>query len=210
MSFMEALHEMPVIAVIRASTANDYPRIILALVAGGIRAVEVTLTTPGTLEVLADLRAGLPEEVYVGVGTVRSARDARIAMENGADFLVSPHTDREIVSAARERDVPVFPGALTPTEVNLALQSGATAVKLFPAGATTPELAKQLLGPFPELSFLPSGGISLEDVAPWLSAGALAVCVGGPLVGTAGTPADEITRRARLYAHAVAAVREAA
>lgn len=196
---LASLARAPIIAVIRARAAADYAPIIHALVAGGVRAVEVTLTTPGTLDILGRLRARVGADVTVGVGTIRTVADAQHAIEEGAEFLVSPHVDTEIVHLAVAASVPVFPGAFTPTEVNAALQAGATAVKIFPASQTSPSMAGQLRGPFPELKFLPSGGIGLDDVQPWLLAGASAVCVGSPLVGAPGTEPREITARAEAY-----------
>ena len=205
MDVVKQLTRLPLMAVIRAESVAGYRRIVPALIDGGVRTIELTMTTPGTLDALPELAASLPDDAVIGVGTIRSVVDALTALERGAQFLVSPHTDRAIIAAGHSRGVSVFPGALTPTEVNSALTAGATAVKLFPAGATSPSLARQLLGPFPELSFMPSGGIGLDDVQPWLAAGAVAVCVGGPLVGAADTTAADITERARQYVRITAA-----
>jgi 2-dehydro-3-deoxyphosphogluconate aldolase/(4S)-4-hydroxy-2-oxoglutarate aldolase len=210
MSVTEALHRLPLIAVIRAGNAAEYNRIVPALIEGGVRTIELTMTTPGTPGTLRALRRDLPDDAQLGVGTVRTVDQVLSLIELGADFIVSPHTDRAIIASARTRNVPVYPGALTPTEINLALAAGATAVKLFPAGATSPALATQLLGPFPELQFMPSGGIGIDDVAPWLSAGATAVCVGGPLVGTSDTATADIIDRARRYVDAATGARQAA
>ena len=203
--FLNSLARTPIIAVIRARTAEDYAPIIDALVAGGVRTIEVTLTTPGTLQILGRLRDRVGGAATVGVGTIRTTSDAQRAIEEGAEFLVSPHVDPEIVRLAVTASVPVFPGAFTPTEVSAALRAGATAVKIFPASQTSPSMAGQLRGPFPELEFLPSGGIGLDDVRPWLLAGASAVCVGSPLIGAPGTEPDEITARAKAY---IAAARQ--
>ncbi|MFC9918148.1 bifunctional 4-hydroxy-2-oxoglutarate aldolase/2-dehydro-3-deoxy-phosphogluconate aldolase [Agromyces binzhouensis] len=209
MRVTEALRALPLIAVIRADRAAEYQRIVPALIAGGVRTIELTMTTPGTLDMMPELQDELPDDAKLGVGTVRSVDQALSAIERGADFIVSPHIDRAIVAAARTRKIPVYPGALTPTEINLALTAGATAVKLFPAGATSPALAKQLLGPFPELEFMPSGGIGLEDVSPWLAAGAAAVCVGGPLVGGSDSSTADIIDRARRYVDVATEARQA-
>jgi len=183
-----AIVDVPVVAVIRAPRADAYEAIIAPLVEGGIRAVELTLTTPGTLEALPRLRETLPRELALGVGTVRSVRDLTQAADHGADFIVSPHTDPASIAAALEAGVPIIPGAATATEVHTALTAGATAIKLFPASLVTPGIAKQLLGPFPELVFMPSGGVELADVPAWFAAGAVAVSAGGPLVGDTSDP----------------------
>jgi len=200
----------PVIAVLRTSHARQCAPIVEALIAGGVRSIELTLTTEGVFEELAGLRARFAGSAEIGVGTVTDAHDAQQALDAGADYLVTPVTAPEVIRAAVDRGVPVFPGAYSPTEMHTAWSLGATAVKLFPASVVGPGYIGQLRGPFPDLPIIPSGGVSIQDAPKWIEAGALAVSLGGPLLGDAfkGGDLTALTERAaevtRLVAHAQA------
>ncbi|MCX7523169.1 bifunctional 4-hydroxy-2-oxoglutarate aldolase/2-dehydro-3-deoxy-phosphogluconate aldolase [Microbacterium sp. STN6] len=198
----ELLRANPVIAVLRASDPHDYDRVIDVLADNGVRSVELTLSTPGTLEHLPTL-AGR-EGVEIGIGTVTTVDQARQAIDGGAAYLVTPVTRLEIIRVALEADVPVYPGGLTPTELFSAWEAGATAVKIFPAETVGPQYGSHLRGPFPDLQFVPSGGIGLEDIPRWLGAGAVAVSMGGPLIGDAlkGGSLDALASRARRVVEA--------
>lgn len=178
------LAEFGLVVVLRASDARRYDAVIETLLANGIRAIELTLTTPGTLGALQDLAERYPSAVF-GLGTVTSVADARESIAQGARYLVTPALDLAVIAAARLAGVPVYPGALTPTEIYAAWKAGASAVKIFPAQTVGPQYGRQLLGPFPDLLFVPSGGIGIEEVPAWLGAGASAVSIGGPLIGDA-------------------------
>ena len=188
----------PIIAVLRARDHEAYDPVIAALISGGIRSIELTLTTPGTLDALPELRRRHPGAV-IGIGTVTTRADAETAIERGAAYLVTPVVDTGVIAAARDAVLPVYPGALTPTEVLAAWRAGASAVKIFPAGTVGPGYAGHLRGPFPDLRFIPSGGVSLDDIPAWLRAGASAVSLGGPLLGDAlaGGSLDALTQRCR-------------
>ena len=191
----------PIIAVLRASHADRYLPVIETLAANGIHSVELTMSTPGTLEAFADLRRQTAGEVKVGVGTVTTVEQARTAIEVGADYLVTPVTDVAVIETAVAADVPIYPGGLTPTELWQGWNAGATAVKLFPASTVGPGYIAHLRGPFPDIAVVPSGGISIDDAPAWLDAGATAVSVGGPLLGDAlkgGSLADLAARCRRL------------
>ena len=200
----DALLRCPVIPVLRADAAGDYDAVIEVLLESGLSTVEITLTTPGTLE-------GLPALVRrwgsaVGVGTVTSVEQALRVIDAGGGYIVTPVARPEIVRAAVAEGVPVFPGALTPTEVLSVWEAGATAVKIFPAESVGPRYAGLLRGPFPDLAFIPSGGVALDQVTDWLRAGAAAVSMGGPLVGDAfrgGSP-QALRDRVRRVLDAVA------
>jgi 2-dehydro-3-deoxyphosphogluconate aldolase/(4S)-4-hydroxy-2-oxoglutarate aldolase len=153
----------------------------------GIHSIELTLSTPGTIEGFKKLRSAVPDDIDIGVGTVTSVVHALAALEAGADFLVTPVTDTAIVEACAAAGVPVYPGGLTPTELHASWAVGATAVKLFPASTVGPSYIRQLKGPFPGIQVVPSGGIGIEDIGRWMAAGALAVSLGGPLIGDAFT-----------------------
>jgi 2-dehydro-3-deoxyphosphogluconate aldolase / (4S)-4-hydroxy-2-oxoglutarate aldolase len=161
----------------------------------------VTAETPGAIEAVRQAAdAGAP----VGAGTIRSVEEARSFAEAGAAFLVSPGTDPDVVRTAVDLGVPAVPGALSPTEITAALAAGATAVKLFPAGLGGPAYLRALRGPFPDVRFVPTGGIELEDVRGWIDAGAACVGLGSALVGAAPARTErelaELTDRARRAA----------
>ncbi|HEU4349484.1 MAG TPA: bifunctional 4-hydroxy-2-oxoglutarate aldolase/2-dehydro-3-deoxy-phosphogluconate aldolase [Actinoplanes sp.] len=192
-------------AVLRASTADGFAAVADVLVASGITAIEVTLTSRGAVDAVAGLRRQLPPGAVVGAGTVLTADDAKAAVDVGAQFLVSPIHDPSL----GEFGVPFYPGGLTPTEIFQAARGGAPLVKLFPAATVGPRYVKDLHGPLPGVRIMPTGGIDLGDVANWLTAGASAVGLGGPLIGDAasGGSLTALADRARRAADAVAFAR---
>ena len=173
------------IVVVRAADAADYDRVLDALIGAGIRSVELTLTTPGTVDRLPKLLAQFGDAADIGIGTVTDGRQLTAAVDAGAHYLVTPITDPDLVDAANRSGVPIVPGGLTPTELFAAWRAGAAAVKIFPAGQVGPGYLNDLRGPFPDIAAVPSGGVDLEGAAAWLRAGAAAVSVGGPLLGDA-------------------------
>lgn len=193
------LRSNPVIAVLRASAPEDYDAVIEVLVENGVRSIELTLSTPGTLEYLPGLVARLGSAAEIGIGTVTSTAQARRAIEGGAAYLVTPVVRPEVIAVAVHAGVPIYPGGLTPTELFTAWEAGASAVKVFPAETVGPQFGGHLRGPFPEIEFVPSGGVALDDIEAWLQAGAVAVSLGGPLVGDAlkGGSLDALAERAR-------------
>lgn len=204
-----ALSANPVIAVLRAPHANDYAPVIDALLTGGIRSIELTLSTQGTFDALPDLSRHFGKDADIGVGTVTTPQETHRALDSGAAFLVSPAMDMRFTSTCAERSVPVFPGGLTPSELLAGWQAGATAVKIFPASLVGPGYLSQLRGPFPDIQVIPSGGIDAAGAAAWIKAGALAVSLGGPLLqdAFAGGSLSELTRRAHQVTALVAAAR---
>lgn len=193
------LRENPVIAVLRASDPGDYDAVVDVLVENGVRSIELTLSTPGTLEHLPALLERIGDGAEVGIGTITTAEQATRAIENGAHYLVTPIVNTDVIALAVSAGVPVYPGGLTPTELYSAWAAGASAVKVFPAETVGPQYGSHLRGPFPDIEFVPSGGIALDDIPAWLNAGALAVSLGGPLVGDAlkGGSLDALAERAR-------------
>ena len=209
----DALLASGVIAVVRLSDATNLRAATAALAAAGVGAVEITLTTPGALETIAELASdeGL-KGCMIGAGTVLDVKAAREVIARGARFVVSPTFDRFVVRYCNDHHVPCLPGALTPTELLAASRAGAAAVKLFPASAVGPRYLQEVLAPLPFLRVVPSGGVSLENAGEWIRAGAAAVSVGSALVSS-GAVRDaawpELTRRARALVDAVAAARAA-
>jgi 2-dehydro-3-deoxyphosphogluconate aldolase/(4S)-4-hydroxy-2-oxoglutarate aldolase len=187
------------VAVLRAGHASDYAPVIEALQRGGVLSIELTLSTPGVWEELPLLRERFGGSLEIGVGTVTEAEDAETALDLGAAYIVTPVTDPGVIEACIRRGVPVYPGGLTPTELHTGWKLGATAVKVFPASTVGAGYVSQLRGPFPDIEVIPSGGVTIEDVPAWIRAGALAVSLGGPLLGDAfkGGDLQGLTARAR-------------
>jgi 2-dehydro-3-deoxyphosphogluconate aldolase / (4S)-4-hydroxy-2-oxoglutarate aldolase len=205
-AFLERLAAVPVVAILRAANAERFLEVGRVLYEGGVRAIEVTLTSEGALEAFGRLREELPGDAVLGVGTVRSAGDAELALEAGATYLVAPDFRDEVVAFAVGRDLPVVPGALTPTEVVAAWGAGATAVKVFPVSAVGGvAYVKAVRAPLPEVPLLPTGGVGIDDIGAYLDAGAVAVGVGSPLVGDAGAPGGDLRELAERARRAVAA-----
>jgi 2-dehydro-3-deoxyphosphogluconate aldolase / (4S)-4-hydroxy-2-oxoglutarate aldolase len=174
--------EVGLIPVVRASSAAEGKFAAEAVSRGGLPIVEITMTVPGAVEVIAELVQDLPE-VLVGAGTVLDAKMARRCLDAGAAFLVSPGLDLATVKLARKETVLMMAGALTPTEVMSAWKAGADFVKIFPcAQVGGPAYIKALKGPFPQVPMVPTGGVSLETAADFLAAGAAALGVGGELI----------------------------
>jgi 2-dehydro-3-deoxyphosphogluconate aldolase/(4S)-4-hydroxy-2-oxoglutarate aldolase len=186
-----------VVAVLRAQSAEDYLPVIENLAEAGIRCIELTLTTPGTIAGFGRLRAAIPATVELGIGTVTNTTKAESALAAGADFLVTPTANENIINLSAAAGVPIYPGALTPTEVLNNWEAGATAVKVFPAGTVGPDYFRQLRGPFPDIDLMPSGGVNLDDIPAWVAAGAVAVSLGGPLLGDAFAGGDPARLRER-------------
>jgi 2-dehydro-3-deoxyphosphogluconate aldolase/(4S)-4-hydroxy-2-oxoglutarate aldolase len=196
--------ESRAIAIGRRIPADGAPRVAAALVAGGVRAMELTLNEPeadalAAIAVLARIADDLG--ALVGAGTVLSTDAARRAVDAGARFIVSPHCDPELVAWCAAQGVPCFPGALSPTEILAAWSAGASAVKLFPASAVGPGYLAQIAGPFPDIPLVPTGGVSAATAREWMAAGAVALGMGGWLIGD-GEPAG-VTERARLVRAAI-------
>jgi 2-dehydro-3-deoxyphosphogluconate aldolase/(4S)-4-hydroxy-2-oxoglutarate aldolase len=196
------------IAVVRLHDAEAAVMASDAVHAGGVSAIEVTLTTPGALRVIERLSAR--EGMLVGAGSVLDADAARDAIAAGARYLVSPVFFPGLVEIGHDADVPVLLGAFTPTEILAAHRAGADAVKVFPSDALGPAFIRGVLGPMPFLRLVPTGGVTPENVGDWLRAGAAAVGLGGALVDPGLVAAGDfaaLTERARRVADAVAAAR---
>ena len=200
-----------VIAVVRLPEAVDLQTLAQALSAGGVNAVEITLTTPGAVASLGELTAkgGVPG-CLVGAGTVLDEKAARDVIAAGARFVVSPTLEPGVIRCCRDRHVPCIPGALSPTELLAAWRAGASFVKLFPASAVGPRYVREVLAPLPSLRIIPSGGVSLETAGDWIRAGAAAISVGTALVSPPllrDGAWEQLTARARAYVDAVADAR---
>jgi len=174
-----------VIAVLRAPQVSALAPVCDVLVEEGILSLELTLTTPHLLDSLSGLADRYADNADVGVGTVLDTADASKAIDSGAQYLVTPTMNLSVIKLAVEHQIAVFPGGLTPTELGAGWDAGAAAVKIFPAQTVGAAYLKHLRGPFPDLEAIPSGGVDLGAAGEWLNAGAVAVSIGGPLLGDA-------------------------
>jgi 2-dehydro-3-deoxyphosphogluconate aldolase/(4S)-4-hydroxy-2-oxoglutarate aldolase len=171
------------IAIVRTDRETDLMRAAEALASGGIRAMEITLNTPGALEAIGLIRRTLSPALRVGAGTVLGAHDARAAREAGAEFLVTPTLQPETIAFCRAHGLPLACGCMTPTEALAAHRAGADFIKLFPADTLGPGYVRALLAPLPFLKVVPTGGVSLENLASYVEAGSAALALGSSLVG---------------------------
>lgn len=194
-----------VVAVLRTTHANEYAPVIESLIAGGVHFIELTLTTQGVFDLLPDILEAFGN-AQIGIGTVTTVGEAGHALDSGAQFLVTPTMNLPVIHMAVTRDAPVIPGGLTPTELHAGWNAGATAVKVFPASTVGPDYITQLRGPFPDIQLVPSGGISIEEAPRWITAGAQAVSLGGPLLRDAfsGGSLQQLRERASRVTNSVA------
>jgi len=197
MNLVETLQAHRLLAIVRGKDHAAALRTVLTLAEEGIAAIEVSLTTADALAVIRQARAELGPDALVGAGTVRSAADAARAVDAGASYLVTP----ALVDGLEPYDVPVAMGALTPSEIEQALARGAAAIKLFPGSLGGPGYLRALRDPFPEVPFVPVGGVDAQAARDYLDRGAIAVGVGSPLVGDAadGGDLDQLRVRAAVF-----------
>jgi len=199
-----------VIAVVRAPRREQVLPLSEALIAGGVHAVEITLTTPDALRAIREVARALGQRALVGVGTVLQPEDCRAALEAGAEFVVTPIGRAELVALAHGADKPVMLGAYTPTEAQRAHEAGADFIKIFPADSLGPSYIQALRAPLPHLRLVPTGGVTLANLAQWLAAGCAAVGVGSALITREilrNEDWPELTRRAADYVRAARAAR---
>lgn len=195
----EALRDTAVVAILRGGRGERLDAVCDALLAAGVRCLEITTNTPRGFDAVRRL-SGVPGGAEVGVGTVRTSEQVERAAEAGASFVVAPGTDATVGRRAAELGLAWYPGALSPTEIERAWQLGATAVKVFPAAsAGGPGYLREVRAPLDDIPLLPTGGVRIEDIADYLAAGAVAVGLGGRLIGDAlvSDDADLAALRAR-------------
>jgi 2-dehydro-3-deoxyphosphogluconate aldolase/(4S)-4-hydroxy-2-oxoglutarate aldolase len=200
------------IPVIRAESSDIAMRAIDAIREGGISVLEITMTVPGAIRIIEEVARRFGADAIVGAGTVLDSETARACMLAGAQFIVSPALDLEMISCCRRYSIPVMPGAMTPTEVVTAWKAGADFVKVFPANAVGgPSYIKALKAPLPQIQLVPTGGVSLKTAADFIKAGAAALGVGTDLVDTSAIRAGDaklITGRARQFIEIVNSARQ--
>lgn len=194
------------VAVVRAADPDGLVEVVRALVEGGITVAEVTLTVPGAIEVIREARRQLGDRVLLGAGTILDPETARAAILAGAEFLVAPTVNLDVIRLARRYDKLVMPGAFTPTEILTAWEAGADVVKVFPAEILGPAFFKAMRGPLPQIKLMPTGGVDLNTATAFLQAGAVCLGVGSQLLDPKLIAARDyaaITARAAQYVQVV-------
>ena len=205
-AILDRILESGVVAVIRMPDAVRLVRIVEAIREGGVRAIEITMTTPHALEVIRQVADRMGHDADIGVGSVLDGKTVRQAVDAGARYVVSPIFKRDVIEAAHHRGVPVMPGAFSPTEIQTATELGADVIKVFPADAVGMAYFRALLAPMPHLKLMPTGGVSLTNAGDWIRAGAVAVGVGSALLdkqAIAEGDFEALTRNARTLCESV-------
>jgi len=207
---LDLIRTTGIIAIMRARSSDQLLAAAEAIHRGGVRVIEVTMTTPGALEVVRAATSRYGDELLFGAGTVIDATSAREAILAGAGFIVAPTLDLPTIALGNRYAIPVVPGIFTPTEALAATEAGAEMVKLFPAEVGGPKMIQALLAPLPQLQIIPVGGVDLLTAGPFIRAGAVALGVGSSLVNQKlleSGDMGELTKRARAFIDAVAAAR---
>jgi 2-dehydro-3-deoxyphosphogluconate aldolase/(4S)-4-hydroxy-2-oxoglutarate aldolase len=210
---VRAIQQLGIVAVIRMRDAAKLRAVVDALMDGGVRALEVTMSVPNAVELIRTLAPTMPDGFLLGAGTVTDAATAHAVIDAGARYIVSPVFRRDVITACQERGVAAAPGCFTPTEILDAHEAGADIVKVFPATALGPQYIKDVRAPLPQVRLMPTGGVTVENAGDWIRAGAVAVGVGSALVDTAAIDSGRfeiIADKARRIVANVAAARSAA
>lgn len=202
---LNRIHELGIVPVVRGKDVEEAIEYCKGLVEGGINVLEVTFTIPNAIDVFKKLQEVLPEDTLIGAGTVVDEITARLAILNGAKFIVSPAFDKDVAMLCNKYQIPYMPGCITPTEVLEALSYGVDVVKLFPGSLTGPSYIKAIHGPIPYVNIMPTGGVSLENLEEWFKAGVYAVGAGSNLVKGSQ---EEITQKSKQYLEKIRKVRK--
>src|SRR5881398_976457 len=197
------------VAVVRSPDSRQLVEVVRALADGGVTVAEITMTVPNALDVLRDVRRELGDRVLLGAGTVLDPETARAVLLAGAEYLVAPTVNVDVIRLCRRYDKLVMPGAFTPTEIVAAWEAGADIVKVFPAEVVGPAYFKALRGPLPQIRLMPTGGVDLTTAAAFLKAGACCLGIGSQLVEPAAVAARNFDRLRDLARQYVAIVQQA-
>ncbi len=171
-----------VVAVIRLADASKLVPVIEAVARGGVRCIEITMTVPNAIELIRQVSNTVSPDILIGAGTVTDAETARAVIDAGAQFVVSPILNPDVIAACKQADVYCAPGCFTPTEIFTAWKLGADVIKVFPATSLGPKYFKDIKGPFPQIPLMPTGGVSIDNAHEWIAAGAVAVGIGSDLL----------------------------
>ncbi|KAA3615263.1 MAG: bifunctional 4-hydroxy-2-oxoglutarate aldolase/2-dehydro-3-deoxy-phosphogluconate aldolase [Calditrichaeota bacterium] len=199
---VKRIEESGIVAVLRLDDTQNICHIFEALMNAGVIALEITMTTPGAIDIIKEYAQKLDGDFILGAGTVLTPEDARQAIEYGAKFIVSPVFNEDILKVSQEMGAAVFPGAFSPNEILNAWQKGADVIKVFPATTLGPGYFKDIHGPLPEIKLTPTGGVNLENTAAFLNAGARFVGVGTSLLDKTLIATENwkgLTERAALF-----------
>lgn len=189
-----------IVAVVRSNDSSQLVEVCKALVAGGVDVAEITFTVPGALEVLAAVRKALGDRLLLGAGTVLDTETARAAILAGAEYLVSPTLNLDVIRLAKRYGKMIMPGVYTPTEALTAWEAGADILKVFPAEIVGPAFFKAMKGPLPQLRLMPTGGVDLNTAASFLEAGAVCLGIGSQLIEPKAVAAGDFARITSLAA----------
>ena len=204
------IEESGVVPVVRAKNAEQAVKISEAVKKGGIRVIEITMTVPGAIDVIKELTEKYREDpdIIFGAGSVLDGETARTAILAGAEFIVGPALNEEMIKVANRYQKPVIPGAMTPSEVVRAMEAGADVVKIFPAALFGPKIIKAIKGPIPQARLLPTGGVSHDNVKDWFKAGSYAVGAGSAIVkGADEGNFDQVRENAAKFVELINEVR---
>ena len=179
---LDSLLSSGVVAVIRMKDPERLSKVVMAIREGGVKCIEITMTVPGAVDVIAALVKTAPPDVLVGAGTVTDRGTANDVVTAGAKFVVSPVFRPDVVAVTKAAGAVAIPGCFTPTEILTAWEAGADIVKVFPATSLGPKYFKDIAGPFPEIRLMPTGGVTVDNVGEWVKAGAVAVGIGSDLL----------------------------
>ncbi len=205
---LQRVFDSGIVAVIRATSGDTLVDVAEALLAGGVEVMEVTFTVPQAHRVLERVAERLGDKILLGAGTVLDTETARVAILSGAEFIVSPSTNVDVIQLCQRYDKAAMPGALTPTEVVTAWEAGADIVKIFPADVGGPPYLKAIKAPLPQIQLMPTGGVDLNTAADFLKAGACALGVGGSMVESKAVEAGDLKRIESLAQQFVEVVKQ--
>ncbi len=204
---MRRILDAGIVAVVRSESPDALAKVVRALADGGVLAAEVTFTVPDALDVIREVRRELGDTIALGAGTVLDPETARAALLAGAEYIVSPTLNFEVIRLCRRYDKAVMPGAFTPTEILAAWEAGADVVKVFPADVGGPAYLKAIRGPLPQIRLMPTGGVDLDTAESFLKAGACCLGVGSALVDPKAIAAGEFEKIRELASRYVGIVR---
>jgi 2-dehydro-3-deoxyphosphogluconate aldolase/(4S)-4-hydroxy-2-oxoglutarate aldolase len=205
---LRSVLECGIVAVVRSPDSRQLVEVCRALADGGVPVAEITMTVPGALEVLANVRKELGDRIVLGAGTILDSETARAALLAGAEYLVAPTVNLDVIRLCRRYDKAVMPGAFTATEILSAWEAGADVVKVFPAEVLGPAYFKALRGPLPQIRLMPTGGVDLSTAADFLRSGACCLGIGSQLVEPKAVALGDFDRLRELAGRYRAIVRE--
>ena len=206
---LQRVLDLGIVSIIRAESGEQLVDVAQALYEGGIDVIEVTFTVPGVLQIISDVKKSLGDKIVLGAGTVLDTESARSAILAGAEFVVTPTVNTDVIQLCNRYDKMIMPGGFTPTEILTAWEAGADIVKVFPADVGGPNYLKAIHGPLPQIRLLPTGGVDLETLPAFVKAGACAVGLGSALVEKQAVAAGDLNRIRSLAEQYVAKMKEA-